>query len=127
MNKEIIDRILLASIGAMFLTRERAEEIFDDYLQKWEVEKSVRGSMVEDLIKRSQEAHKELEKILADHVKEIAKKLNLAKNEDLVRLERKIDKILEAQGLAVEESGGDVNPQAQKSQAESENTQKQET
>jgi len=127
MNKEIIDRILLASIGAMFLTRERAEEIFDDYLQKWEVEKAVRGSIVEDLIKRSQEAHKELEKILADHVKEIAKKLNLAKNEDLVRLERKIDKILEAQGLAVEESGGDVNPQAQKSQAESENTQKQET
>ena len=127
MNKEIIDRILLASIGAMFLTRERAEEIFDDYLQKWEVEKAVRGSIVEDLIKRSQEAHKELEKILADHVKEIAKKLNLAKNEDLVRLERKIDKILEAQGLAVEEGGGDVNPQAQKSQAESENTQKQET
>jgi polyhydroxyalkanoate synthesis regulator phasin len=127
MNKEIIDRILLASIGAMFLTRERAEEIFDDYLQKWEVEKAVRGSIVEDLIKRSQEAHKELEKILADHVKEIARKLNLAKNEDLVRLEKKINKILEAQGLAVEESGGDVNPQAQQQQAESENTQKQET
>ena len=126
MNKEIIDRILLASIGAMFLTRDRAEEIFDDYLQKWEAEKAVRGTMVEDLLKRSQEAHKELEKILADHVKEIARKLDLAKNEDLVRLENKINRLLDAQGLAVEESG-DVNPQAQQQQAESENTQKQET
>jgi polyhydroxyalkanoate synthesis regulator phasin len=127
MNKEIIDRILLASIGAMFLTRDRAEEIFDDYLQKWEAEKAVRGTMVEDLLKRSQEAHKELEKILADHVKEIAKKLDLAKNEDLLRLERKINKILEAQGLAVEESDAGDRPQEQQPQAESENTGEQET
>jgi polyhydroxyalkanoate synthesis regulator phasin len=126
MNKEIIDRILLASIGAMFLTRDRAEEIFDDYLQKWEAEKAVRGTMVEDLLKRSQEAHKELENILADHVREIARKLDLAKNEDLLRLERKINKILEAQGLAVEENDTSDRPQEQQ-QAESENTQKQET
>ena len=103
MNKEIIDKILLASIGAMFLTRERAEEIFDDYLQKWEAEKAVRGTMVEDIIKRSQEAHKELEMILADHVKEMAKKLNLAKNEDLLRVEKKINKLLDAQGIDTEE------------------------
>jgi polyhydroxyalkanoate synthesis regulator phasin len=126
MNKEIIDRILLASIGAMFLTRERAEEIFDDYLQKWEAEKAVRGTMVEDLIKRSQEAHKELEKILADHVREIARKLNLANNEDLARIENKINRLLEAQGLSVEESGAGDNPQAQP-KGESENTEEQET
>jgi polyhydroxyalkanoate synthesis regulator phasin len=126
MNKEIIVRILLASIGAMFLTRERAEEIFDDYLQKWEAEKAVRGTMVEDLIKRSQEAHKELEKILADHVREIARKLNLANNEDLARIENKINRLLEAQGLSVEESGAGDNPQAQP-KGESENTEEQET
>ena len=127
MNKEIIDRILLASIGAMFLTRERAEEIFDDYLQKWEAEKAVRGTLVEDLIKRSQEAHKELEMILADHVKEMAKKLNLAKNEDLVRVERKIDRLLAAQGLDDKGNSADDNSQAQQPQAVSESTQEQES
>jgi polyhydroxyalkanoate synthesis regulator phasin len=127
MNKEIIDRILLASIGAMFLTRERAEEIFDDYLQKWEAEKAVRGTMVEDLIKRSQEAHKELEKILADHVREIARKLNLANNEDLARIENKLDRLLKAQGLSVEETGAGGNPQAQQPEGESENAGEQET
>jgi polyhydroxyalkanoate synthesis regulator phasin len=127
MNKEIIDRILLASIGAMFLTRERAEEIFDDYLQKWEAEKAVRGTMVEDLIKRSQEAHKELEQLLADHVREIAKKLNLANNEDLARIENKLDRLLKAQGLSVEETGAGGNPQAQQPEGESENAGEQET
>lgn len=127
MNKEIIDRILLASIGAMFLTRERAEEIFDDYLQKWEAEKAVRGTLVEDLIKRSQEAHKELEMILADHVKEMAKKLNLAKNEDLVRVERKIDRLLAAQGLDDKGNSADDNSQAQQPQTGSESTQEQES
>ena len=99
MNKEIIDKILLASIGAMFMTKERAEEIFNEYLQKWEVEKAVRGTMVDDLIKQSQEAHRELEKILAEHVNEMAKKLNLARNDDLRRVEDKIDRLLNAQGL----------------------------
>ena len=96
MNKEVIDKILLASIGAMFMTRERAEEIFDDYFQKWEAEKAVRGTLVEDLLKRSQEAHRELEKLLADHVDELAKRLNLAKKDDLDRIEGKIDRLLES-------------------------------
>ena len=126
MDKEIIDKILLAGIGAMFMTRECAEEIFDNYLQKWEAEKAVRGTMVEDLIKRSQEAHRELEKLLADHVNEMARKLNLAKNEDLHRVESKIDKLLEVQGLEIEKSDMVSNVQAQHSEAERENTQEQE-
>jgi polyhydroxyalkanoate synthesis regulator phasin len=127
MNKEIIDRVLLASIGAMFLTRERAEEIFDEYLQKWEAEKAVRGTIVEEMIRRSQEAHKELEMILADHVKEMARKLNLAKNDDLLRIERKLDKLLDAQGLSVEESDAGGTSDAQPSDADDANRQEQET
>ena len=122
MNKEIIDKILLASIGAMFMTRERAEEIFDEYLQKWEVEKSVRGTMVDDLIKQSQEAHRELEQILAEHVNEMAKKLNLARNDDLRRVENKIDSLLNAQGLA-EASDEESKAQTEEPQPESAGTQ----
>ena len=123
MNKEVIDKILLASIGAMFMTRERAEEVFDEYLQRWETEKALRGTMVEDLIKRSQEAHRELERLLEDHVTEMARKLNLASNDDVRRLEQKLNKLLEAQGIKAEESTPGAGSEPQPAKSASENTQ----
>jgi polyhydroxyalkanoate synthesis regulator phasin len=99
MDKTVVDKILLATIGAMFMTRERAEEIFDEYLHRWQVEKGSRDAFLDDLVARSQEAHAELEDLLTRHVKEVADKLNLVTRDDLTRLEEKIDRIEAARGV----------------------------
>jgi polyhydroxyalkanoate synthesis regulator phasin len=121
MEKNVVDKILLATIGAMFMTRERAEAIFDDYLRRWQVEKASRDAFLDDLVARSQEAHSELEELLTRHVKEVADRLNLVTRDDLARLEQKIDQI---------QSGKDTEgpaPQAEGSEQPSEETVTQET
>jgi polyhydroxyalkanoate synthesis regulator phasin len=105
MEKTVVDKILLATIGAMFMTRERAEEIFDEYLRRWQVERSSRDAFLDDLVARSQEAHAEIEELLTRHVKEVAGRLNLATRDDLARLEQKIDRIQAGQGAEPEQQG----------------------
>jgi len=121
MDKTVVDKILLATIGAMFMTRERAEEIFDEYLRRWQVEQSNRDAFLDDLVARSQEAHAELEELLTRHVKEVAGRLNLATRDDLARLEEKLDRIQSGQGAEPSE------PQGQQSVQQSEEPVHQET
>ncbi len=93
MDKKVRDNILLAAIGAMFMTRERAEEVFDEYVRRWQAEKASREAFLDDLMARSREAHAELEDLLTRHVKEVAERLDLVTREDLTRLEDKIDRL----------------------------------
>ncbi len=99
-TKSIVDDIILATIGAMFMTRERAEQIFEDYIERWEEQKGSRAMIVEDLINRSKEAHEKVEKALSESMKDIVSKLSLARSEDiekikkdLKRIEGKLDKL----------------------------------
>ena len=99
-SKSIIDDIILATIGAMFMTRERAEQIFEGYIERWEEEKGSREMLIQDLISRSKEAHEKVEKALSDSMKDIVNKMSLARSEDvekiekeLRRIERKLDKL----------------------------------
>ena len=39
---ETLDKVLLAGLGALSMTRERAEKIFDEYAQRGEAERGNR-------------------------------------------------------------------------------------
>lgn len=94
---ETIDKMLLASLGAVSMTRERAEKIFDDYVAKGKAEKEAKTGFVKDMMDAADKTRTEFETMINKQVNEAMKNLNLAKTDDLARIEKKIDQLLAQQ------------------------------
>jgi polyhydroxyalkanoate synthesis regulator phasin len=95
---ESIDKMLLASLGAVSMTREKAEKIFDDYVAKGKAEKEAKTGFVKDMMDAADKTRTEFETMINKQVNEAMKNLNLAKSDDLARIEKKIDQLLAKQG-----------------------------
>ena len=91
---ETLDKFLLAGLGALSMTRERAEKIFDDYVSRGKAEKEARTGFVKDVMDTAEKTRSELEKIVSEQVQAAVSKLSLATREDLARVEKKLDKLL---------------------------------
>lgn len=91
---ETLDKLMLAGLGALSMTRERAEKIFDEYVHKGQAEKDARTGFVRDLMDASEKTRKDLEKLINDQVERAVKTLDLAGKEDVRRIEEKLDALL---------------------------------
>ena len=91
---ETLDKMMLAGLGAISMTRERAEKIFDDYVSRGKLEKESRTGFVKAMMDAADKNRSELEKLIAKQIKETVEHLNLPTREDVQRLEKKIDKLL---------------------------------
>jgi len=87
---EKLDKILLASLGAMSMTRERAEKIFDEYVSRGEAERGNKNGFVKELMDHADKARRDMEKMIGDQVHAAISKLDLATKEDIDRIEKKI-------------------------------------
>jgi polyhydroxyalkanoate synthesis regulator phasin len=91
---ETIDKVLLAGLGAVTMTRERAEKIFDEYVEKGKAEKSGRTGFVKELMDQAEKSRKDFEKLVSDQVRHTVDQLKLATSEDIKRIEKKLDKLI---------------------------------
>ena len=91
---EAIDKLMLAGLGALSMTKEKAEKIFDDYVNKGGVEKEKKSGFVKDVMESADKTRGDLEKMISDQIDEALKKLKFATSEDIKRLEKKVDKLL---------------------------------
>ncbi len=91
---ETMDKFLLAGLGAISMTRERAEKIFDEYVSRGKAEKEARTGFVKDVMDTAEKTRSELERIISEQVRAAVNKLSLATHEDLARVEQKLDKLL---------------------------------
>jgi len=91
---EALDKLMLAGLGVTSMTRERAEKIFDEYVQRGKAERAHRTGFVKELMDTAEKARKDLDKIIAERVNEAVGRLKLATREDLQRVEEKLDKLL---------------------------------
>ncbi len=91
---ETLDKFMLAGLGALSMSREKAEKIFDEYASRGQLEKEAKTGFVKDVLDSAEKTRSEFEKIVAKQVKESMQRLNLATSEDISRLEGKIDKLL---------------------------------
>lgn len=88
---ETLDKIMLAGLGAISMTRERADQIFDEYVSRGKAEKESRTGFVKAMMDAADKNRAELEKLIAGQVKETMENLNLPTREDIQRIEKKID------------------------------------
>jgi len=91
---ESLDKLLLAGLGAVSMTRERAEQIFDDYVRRGQVEKERRTGFVREMVEMAEKSRQEFENLITRQVREAVDKLNLPTRDDLARIEAKLDAVL---------------------------------
>ncbi len=91
---ETLDKLVLAGLGALTMTRERAEKMFDDYVNKGQATREARSGFVKDVMDSAERTRAELQKLIADQVRQTVNGLHLASKDDVERLERKIDDLL---------------------------------
>ena len=91
---ESLDKMMLAGLGALSMTRERAENIFDEYVSRGQAEKESRSGFVKEVMDGADRTRSELEKMISDQVQQTVTTLHLASQEDIERIEKKLDQLL---------------------------------
>lgn len=91
---EALDKVFLAGLGAMSMTKEKAEQIFDEYVKKGTLERDQKGGFVKEILETAEKTRADMEKMVAEQVKKAISSIPLATKEDLKRVEQKLDQIL---------------------------------
>jgi poly(hydroxyalkanoate) granule-associated protein len=91
---ETLDKMMLAGLGAISMTRERAEKIFDEYVSRGKLEKESRTGFIKAMMDAADKNRAEFEKLIDKQVRETVEHLNLPTRDDVQRLEQKMDKLL---------------------------------
>jgi len=87
---EAVKKALMASIGAMDVTRERVEELVDDLIKKGHLDKEERSQTVKDLLGKAEERSKEAKLWVEEQVKATVKKLKPAREEEVNDLRKQV-------------------------------------
>jgi polyhydroxyalkanoate synthesis regulator phasin len=91
---ETLDKLMLAGLGALTMTRERAEKLFDEYVSKGQAEREARGGFVKEVMDNADRTRAEFQRLVADQVRQTVNNLHLATKDDLLRIELKLDQLL---------------------------------
>jgi polyhydroxyalkanoate synthesis regulator phasin len=93
MLKEL-DKMLLAGLGAVSMTRKRAGKIFDELVRRGQTARGSRSGFVQGMADAARKTRNDLEQLVARKVRQVVSKVNLATREDLSRLEKRVDEAL---------------------------------
>ena len=89
--RDIIERGLLASLGILSLTREKAQGVVDELVKRGEVRRDDSKGLVDRLVQRGEEERGSFRKLIHEEMAKVAHELNLVTRADLQALEKKIE------------------------------------
>ena len=102
-SMSILKNTVLASIGMLHVTREKAEEIIDQLIKKGELDQSERKKAVMELVEKAEKSTAQFkERVLKEAekagktVSELAKDVRVVKSSDLKNLEQKVEELARA-------------------------------
>lgn len=87
---ELIKKAMFTGIGFAALTKEKVEEIAQDFIEQGKMSKKEGEKLVEDIMTRSKESQEELSKQVEELVQRGLEKMNMAKMSDVQNLEDEI-------------------------------------
>ena len=90
---DLIKKTLFTGVGLAAMTADKIEELARELVQKGELSEKDGRELVDDLLKRSEEARKEWEKRIKGLVQEIIEKANLATQEEVENLAARIERL----------------------------------
>lgn len=96
--KEMVHKTFALGWGAMALTRETAGKLVDELVKKGEVGQEEARDLVNDLLERGKKEREEVQKVIRQEMARVLGELNLPSRDDLLRLEAKVDRLLQRGG-----------------------------
>lgn len=84
--KTLLEKGLLAGIGLLSMTREKAQNIIDDLSREGEVQKNEVTRWVDELADRGEEERNALRKLIRDEMKKVLDEMGLVTKEDIQKL-----------------------------------------
>lgn len=87
----LFEKGILAGIGLLSMTREKAQKVIDDLSHEGEVQKSEVKQWVDKLSDRGEEERQALRKLIRDEMKKVLDEMGLATKEDVQKLMEKRD------------------------------------
>lgn len=98
---------LLSSLGAVFLTKEKVENLCHRMVEEARISKEDAQKLKDELLSTGESHWTQMEKSISEGLKKTLNNLDLVKASELARLEARID-ALEARLDAVEKPSGPV-------------------
>lgn len=88
-----LERSVLAGIGLISMTHEKAQKVVDDLTHRGEVHKDEAKDWVEKLVQRGEEERQSLRDLIHDEVKSVLDEMGLVEKQDLQDLITKIEEL----------------------------------
>jgi len=82
-------------LGAMSLTRERAEKFYDEMIERGETSKEDAKQFIEDAIKKGEEERKEMRNMVRDEINDVRKDFAFVRKSEVEALEARIKELEE--------------------------------
>ncbi len=90
---DFFNKTFYFGLGALTMTKERAEEIAETLVKKGEVNRDEAQTWVDEFVAKGEKEKKVLEETINTELNNIISEANLATKEDINRLEEKIDEL----------------------------------
>ena len=87
---ELIKKTMLTGVGMAVMTKDKVEELARELAKEGNIPEKEGKELVDELLKKSEQAKKDLETNMEGIVQKVLGKLNLVTKEDLTRLEERI-------------------------------------
>lgn len=93
---DFLEKGFFLGLGALALTREKAEQMVNDLIDRGKIAREDSPEMVKDLIKRAEDEKKVLEEKLQSMLEKSITRLGLPTQKEIDALNAKLDQVLEA-------------------------------
>jgi len=90
---DLVKKTILASLGVLSLSREKAERLAKDLVKRGELAKTEEAKFVKDLMERAEKSRIEAEKRIEKIVEKTLIKLNIPTRKELDALKARVDKL----------------------------------
>lgn len=91
--EKLLKKLILAGIGALDLTREKAEEVLEELAKKGKIASEEKGDLLKEIVKRGEEQKEQIEKRIEKVIEKVISRTRIATVNDIKKLEEKIEKL----------------------------------
>lgn len=90
---DIIEKALLTGLGVLSITREKAEDVVNELIEKGEIKKEKQSELIDRLLEKGKETRGEIEKTVEKTIHNVLERMDIPSRSDIESLEKRIKKL----------------------------------
>ena len=90
---DFVKKSLLTGVGLAVITKDKVEEIAKDFVEKGKLSEKEGKALVDDLLKKSEQARKDLQGKIETSVQEAIARVNVATKDDIAEVLARIEQL----------------------------------